>query len=341
MNVFNRLFPMLLLVTSSGPAFAQKQTYDVLQYRLPIDWQKKEVDGGLQLVITDNKTGEYAIALLIKSSASNTSANDNFTNYWNSLVKALVNVSGAPVMQSPVAENGWDIISGGANYADEGKIGTATLLSATGGGKMTAVVLMTNTKKYQNDLSALLNSLALSKASPNEDRSVIGGWANNILESSGGYYANNMYMPNYTGGYFRKRYAFYADGTYLFCEKDFSAYSNTILFLYETGTWSVNGNKLTVKPAKGKNERWSKNASGSNKEWGSLQKSTDRKLETITYTYQMHYYSGTNETSLWLNYDKSTERDGTNKSSDPWTYSSRSLDNSAQEDYVPPGWKIK
>jgi hypothetical protein len=267
-------------------------------------------------------------------------------------VKALVTVSGAPVMQSPVTENGWDIISGGANYADGDKIGTATLLSATGGGQMTAVVLMTNTKKYQNDLLALLNSLELSKSSPNpttanapansnDNPSVVGGWAGNILESSGGYYANNMYMPNYTGGYFRKRYAFYADGTYLFCEKDFSAYSNTILFAYETGTWSVSGNKLTVKPAKGKTESWSKNKSGSNKAWGTLQKATDRNLETITYTYQLHYYSGTNETCLWLNYDKSTERDGTNKSSDPWSYSPRSLDDSALEDYVPPGWKIK
>lgn len=331
---------------------AQKETYDILSFSLPKSWKKEILENVLQLSAVDNKTGEYIAVVVVKSSTSNLSASENFTDYWTKLVKGTVTVNEEPAMTVPSKDKEWDIISGQAHYTDGSNKGIVTQITATGYGKVISLVAMTNTEKFKNDLEQFFNSLeltALTTQTTNERTSrtngntIVGIWANYILESNGGYYANGIYVTNYTAGYFRKEYTFYANGTYRFLEKDWSVNMKDIFFAYETGTWTINGNKLTIKPTSGKNESWSKAASGRTTEWGSLVKATARKLETITYTYNFHYYEGTKETSLLLYYNKDTERDGTSNSKDNngsyWSFNPRAGDKGSLID-LPPGKKI-
>ncbi|MGJ7029590.1 hypothetical protein [Niabella hirudinis] len=321
-----KIISFLLVTLSCGAVYAQKQTFDVISYTLPKGWQQKEVNGGRQLAITDGKTGEYAMALLIKSIASNALANDNFTNYWNTMVRAAVTISEEPAMQAPVNENGWDIVSGSAGYTDGSNKGVATLLSATGGGQTAALVAMTNTNKYQPDLLKLINSLELSKAAQTEtgnsgsattntvnNTSISGLWTSYVIEK-------NAYQQ-VTAGYLRKEYLFKTDGTYIFRLKNWLVLNKDIIFIYETGTYSVNGHQLTIIPNKGRGEFWSKAKSGKTDEWGGLVKSTDYKPEKVTYTIEL-IEDPTYGNSLVLKPGRPTERDGGkfNAPGDPYEF---------------------
>ncbi len=173
-------------------------------------------------------------------------AKENFDDEWVKLVKGTVQVNGAPEMMSPEKEEGWDIISGASHYTDGGRKGFVILMTATGGGKTVSVVLMTNTDKYQEALLSVLNSLKIAAASQavvaataegNGNASVVGLWVRYTIETSG--YANGF--PQASGGYFRKEYTFYADGTYLFRMKNWAVYVKEIQYVYESGTGSCRG----------------------------------------------------------------------------------------------------
>ncbi|MEI9954849.1 MAG: hypothetical protein WDM90_00695 [Ferruginibacter sp.] len=309
------IFPLSIIMLCFITAYAQNQSFDAVSYNSPKGWQQQKNEGGIQLSVSDNKTGVYAIAVITKARASAAAANDNFNNDWLKLVKGLVQVSGEPEMLEPTNENGWNVISGTANYTDGANTGTATLLTATGGGQTVSVVLMTNTKQYQNELLAFINSLKLSKTSQIKTDSatraagkpsVAGLWCDNHLEISG--YFNGF--PQYSAGYFRREYLFKEEGTYIFCMKNWSALMKEILFNYESGTYTVQGNQLTIIPDQGRGEWWSKKDNNTTL-WGNRLKASDYKLERMNYTFEIKYYSGTNDYSLILQANKNTERDGT------------------------------
>jgi hypothetical protein len=85
----NRILVSLLLITST--AFAQQETYDVVSYTIPKGWQKQQVQGGVQLFVTDNTNGGYAIAIITQAMPSTGSANDDFKSQWKSLLVNTVN----------------------------------------------------------------------------------------------------------------------------------------------------------------------------------------------------------------------------------------------------------
>ena len=303
-----KVLSIITLAVFSISGFAQKQTYDVLTYTAPAGWQKTENEGGIQLSVTDKKSGSYGIAVITKAKPSTATANENFTNDWAKLVKASVQVNAAPQMEQPVTQNGWDIISGAANYTDGANTGIANLLSATGGGQTVSVVLMTNSKQYQNDLLSFLNSLDLALVTSNttgdqapvntnnaNGSSVVGLWCSYLLETNG--YINGY--PQYTTGYLRSEYLFKSDGTYLYRAKNWLVYgAKDILFVYETGTYTVNGKQITLTSKQSKGGWWAK--AKSTKEWGSFVKGSDYKPETKTYHFEIKNYSGSNSTALIL-----------------------------------------
>jgi len=343
MQLFKKLlaFHSILFMSLSG--YTQKQSFDVVSFTTPKGWQQQQNEGGVQLSVTDKKTGAYAIAIITKATASGATANENFNTDWNKLVKTTVQVTDAPAMQDAAKENGWDIISGTANYTNGAEKGLATLLTATGGGQTASVVLMTNTDKYQTELLAFLNSLSLTKVSQleagrpktvvaNNRSSIVGLWTAYLTETSG--YMNGV--PQYTSGYFRREYVFYGDGTYLFRVKNWSVTTKEILFVYETGTYATNGSKLTITPKTGQGEWWSKAAGGSTKGWGNKVKASTWKLEPVTYNFDLQYFPGTNDTHLILQSAKETEREGRQENNKaiykPKAFNQSMIDN-------PPGFK--
>lgn len=330
---------------SSVNNFAQKQRFDVVSYTTPKGWEQQQNEGGVQLSVTDKKSGAYAIAIITKAKSSNGSANENFNADWTKLVKGTVQVNEEPTILNPEREKGWDIISGIAPYTDGIQKGKVTLMTATGSGQMVSVVLLTNTDKYQNELLVFLHSVELTTASQNDasdstvatrqtnnSSSIVGLWVSYIIETNG--YLNGF--PQGSGGYFRKEYAFYADGTYLFRVKNWSVFVKEIQYVYESGTWKLSGNKLSLIPKQGKGGWWSKSANNRTNEWGSLVRSGSWKLEQVIYTIDLHYYPGVNETHLILQSNSQTEREG-KQENNTQSYTPRAMGKSLIDN--PPGIK--
>ncbi|MDR6784950.1 hypothetical protein ABIE26_003648 [Pedobacter africanus] len=309
----------------------KEQNFDVVSYTLPNGWEQQLKEGGLQLSISDKKSGAYAVAVIIKTSASTASANENFNNHWDNLVKGTVQLNSSPKMSSPINENGWDIISGGANYTDAGHTGLVTLLTATGAGQTVSIILMTNTKNYQNDLTTFLNSLKLTKPSQNANnkassvatnKSKLAGttWQAYSLEKFPSSY--NATGGFYSGGFWFLQYKFNADGTYQFVYNGASAFAvNPVNVLqYETGTYSISGNQLTITPLKGSNEEWSVGKINNGMSDSHIRevlesrlkrlKTQTRKLEKITYPFKIEYWEGNKEYALMLHHIQNTVRDG-------------------------------
>lgn len=341
------ILSLAILLALSCTAFAQKQTFGVVSFNVPKGWQKTQNDDMLQLSVTDNKTGAYGIALVTKLSGAEGTASENFTNHWNILVKGSVQVNGEPIMQQPTQLNGWEIVSGTASYSDAKNTGTATLLTATGGGQTVSVVLMNNTSQYQNELLLFKNSLTLAKvqstatgnnasssSNKKSNSSVAGLWVIRQRESRGaGKYST------YTGGYMRKEYQFNKDGTYLFRIKNWLAASETIYFISESGTWSVNDDQLTVTPKKGKGGWWNKDKVTNNVDkWGSFKQAADYKIQSITYRFEIKEDPNYGN-SIILYANKPTERDGGQFNEPPYRFSYTTPGDPHPWIDSPPGWK--
>lgn len=140
---------------------------------------------------------------------------------------------------------------------------------------------------------AELNVQASPAAAPVNDR-LIGAWTTSAKTSS-----SRSLAPNF--GHMRLRYIFNADGTYSFkAERMFSA--QRWWTTEETGTFSVNGDSLTITPKTSKATLRNLN--------GVVQETRANPLEKATYKWTTHYFEGIQETNLVLEPPKSTNRDG-------------------------------
>lgn len=328
------LLMLFLLIEIFG--FAQKQSFDVVKYEMPKGWDKMVTENGVQLSTKDDGEGSYAVAVIIRAIASTGTPDENFSSSWEKLVKGTVKVSEAPDRSDMNIEKGWICISGQANYTDGNTKGTVNLVTATGNSKMVNIVLMTNTNKYHTELLSFLNSLELPPATVdpgnnkiivnnNNNSSLAGLWTNYILEKNG--YSNGS--PQYTGGYLRSEYLLKEDGTYTYRAKNWLVYgSKDIVYVYETGSYSVNGNQITLIPKQGKGGWWKKTKN--TKEWGPLVKDlTGYKPEKKTYNFEIKDLSGSDNTTLIL---KTENKTGLQESS----YTKRALNESLID--TPPGF---
>lgn len=314
-------------------ALSAQEKFDVVTYTSPKGWQKSTEANAIQF--TKQNGNQIAIMMLFKSIPTAKDSKTTFDASWDSIVKELLTKVDAPNMQPTVEKNGWTIETGAAIGEKDGEKLAAMLLSATGGGKVVNLLVLFNSEIFQPEVETFVSSIDLTKQTTSNNvpakqrgtvnNSIVGLWGSYLNETSG--YLNGM--PQYTAGYFRREYLFKADGTYLFRVKNWSVLQRDILFINETGTWAINGNKLTITPKQGKGEWWSKAASGRTTEWGNFVKLSEYKLETVTYTFEFHYYEGQNENRLLIESGKSTERDGTgSNNSFRWSYSPRALDKS-------------
>nr|WP_294875450.1 hypothetical protein [uncultured Pedobacter sp.] len=187
------LFNLLLMV--SYTCFAQKQTFDAVNYTIPSGWDKTEMANGIQLSTKNDRKGNYAAAIILRSAASTAPANENFTDSWEKLVKGTVSVSGEPIMQAPATEKGWNVISGQAGYTDGANKGWVTLITATGNGKMTNMVIMTNTDKYQNQILDFIKSLDLNETATEKPVTENTASSTNYITDSGSKNVYSITVP--------------------------------------------------------------------------------------------------------------------------------------------------
>jgi hypothetical protein len=345
-----KTYCLIILLFGMLSVFAQKQTFDIATYAPPKGWTEKQGDGNISYSRIDGAS--WAQIAIYQHRNCDGDIQTDFDKDWNELVASNKTIS-SPEKTEPKTAEGWTVMSGSGVWQYNGA-NVASILTVYSNNSICIAVLCNATAQpYLKNYKDLIGSLDLDPTSVSEtniqtntepetnsnpnanNTSIAGLWTNYILETTG---YNVGGMPQYTAGYLRKEYQFNADGTYTFRNKQWLTKAPDITFIYETGTYSVNGNQLTLTPVSGKGGFWAK--MNSSKEWGKLKKYADYKLEKTTYNFEI-IEDATYGNSIVLKPGKPTTRDGGqfNAPNDPYEfrYSFRELESSIDN---PPGFKI-
>lgn len=132
------------------------------------------------------------------------------------------------------------------------------------------------------------------------EKRVVGVWSKSA-SSPWGLDAGTMAT---NAGYYKGQYQFRADGSYSFKGESWGGYLRSQEFwtIEESGSYSVNGDSLTVSP---------KSSTATLRDRaGVVKKSQNNQLEKVTYKWKLHYFEGIRETNLVLQTTRQTLRDG-------------------------------
>lgn len=310
---------------------AQKQNFDIAIYAIPNGWTEQKTEGHVSYSRTDK--GNWAQITIYKSTVSAGTIDADFDKDWGELVAVNNNISSPQKTKSKSAA-GWTVMSGSGTWQYNGANVTSLLTVYSNNQVYISVLCNTTATPYLKDYQTLLASFILNAEdvhinfgeknnSPNgsspavaNNNSVVGLWIVNEAETRG--FMNGHLM--YTGGYMRTEYQLQEDGTYIFRMKNWLAGNESIYFVYESGTWTVNENQLTITPKKGKAGWWNKDKVTNNvNKWGSFQKAAGYKLQTVIYSVNIKEdpnYSN----SIILGTSKPTERDGGQFNKPPYRF---------------------
>lgn len=200
----------------------------------------------------------------------------------------------------------WLVMMGGftlAGYADARQSGDAASMSiyrALASDSLRLVLGIDAGKLSFKDEEFLVEQERPAPASANEGAKIVGVWSKSASSpwgTSPGAVATNA-------GYYKGQYQFKSDGSYSFKGESWGGYSRSDEFwtIEEAGTYSVEGDSLTISPAKS-------NATLRNGA-GVIKQSKNNQLEKITYGWSLHFFEGIGETNLVLRPARQTMRDG-------------------------------
>ncbi len=257
----------------------------------------------------------YCAISLTRSVDSGGDPTADFERLWKALAKDGLNASD-PQRGKGGDKNGWQAEVGVAAFEKDGLKGAALLTTFTGNGKVVAILSITNSEDFQSDIEAFVDSVKLPQitvqkapaatpvAATGEAAKLIGRWQR--TSSSQPTYGNPASWG--TAGYTRSRYEFNANGSYTFTERTFRMTHPVIFIVRENGKYSASGNTLTITPAKSSITAYNK--AGGTDALGSVASAQNRKLETVSYKFTFHYFSGIQEWNLVLQADAPTQREG-------------------------------
>ena len=305
------LFCLICVVTHATLAHAQaSDAFDIATFRAPAGWKKEAREGGIVFTTSDEKGGAYGMIILYRSQPGSGVPKKDFDSDWKQFIHGSFDVKGTPEMESPVNADGWTVTTGASTF--ESELGTSAVVLSTysGFGRRFSVAAVFNDREYTSAIEAFAASIVLEKTVPpaasqgTVDQSILGTWSKNL----GAHVTYGDPVSAGMAGYSKDQYTLNPDGTYTFVSKTFRMSYNKIILIKESGTYKISGNMISIVPKKSVVEAWSKLNGGDG--WGRLLSSSNRKLETVTYRFTRHYFSGIQLWNLVLQADAATDRDG-------------------------------
>lgn len=290
-------------------ASAQKQSFDIASFTMPDGWAEQKTEAHVSYSRIDN--GNWGQVIIYKSTASTGSIDTDFDNDWKELVAVNKNIS-SPQKTKPRSADSWTVMSGSGVWQYNGSNVTSMLTVYSNYTICIALLCNATAMPYLKEYQLMLGTIGFDISKINNENNSTNTGSQNLSDNLSVVGTWDQYVNERgTTGYFRSEYVIKADGTYLFLRKNCSAIGNEINFNYETGTWKLNGNQLTIIPKQGKDEVLEKPANGHwGTDWGKLLKSNTRILETVSYTINLTYDEYYKTNYLEINFNKATQRDG-------------------------------
>lgn len=307
------LLTVLISVLSIGTPAQASDTFDIATFRPPARWKKQVGEGNVIFNTSNPAKGAYALIVLYQSGRSAGDATSDFKADWQEFVVGQFGIKGAPQVEPVRSAGGWDIIAGGTQFEKDLGPSVVILNTFSGSGAKFSFVAIFNSQEYIPVIEAFISSVSVKKpaavpqlapAASNADASILGTWGRNV----GAHMTYGDPVAAGMAGYTKDQYTLNADGTYSFVSKTFRMAYDKIILVRESGTYAINGANITIKPQKSVVQAWSKLNGGD--KFGKLLTTQNRALETATYRYTKHYFSGIDQWQLVLQADRPTEREG-------------------------------
>ena len=321
-------------------SFARKDEYDVISYSAPEGWKKETGENVISYTAT-KKNNWYKINI-VKSTVSKGNIEKDFESERQTVLKNY-NPTEEPIEGGLKNTGQWKVKAGRSKFVYDSSNANVLLLTATGYNRCASIVTVSNSDEFKDEIETFflgvelvqedpkglptdgLNTIASVQTENGEIQTIIGTWGK-TSSINPSYY--NSYKTS-AAGYTSDQYTFSTNGTYQFISKTFGASLPKILLAKENGTYTIDGNTLTVNPQKSSIEAWTK-MNGSDK-WGKRLTTEKRPLEKITYQFSKYYFEGIQLWNLVLQSNKITRRDGPysgNKTfENAWYYSPISANN--------------
>ena len=158
------LVTLLFLTTSS---LAQSsETFDLTTYTIPAEWKKNSDNENKDLTvynITNNVKGTYCQVAIYKSTTSKGNLQADFDSEWQGLIVNTYKPSTKPELVPAASENGWQAQGGVAPFEFNNAQSIAMLVTMSGYGRCTSIVILTNTEDYQPQIEKFLESVSMKK----------------------------------------------------------------------------------------------------------------------------------------------------------------------------------
>lgn len=310
---------LLLLSAIFGLQISVAQTKDSLDnlvFAVSNDWKPSHSESYKQFTFY-GKDKSFCQLTIFKAQPSSGNRTTDFQTEWKELVEKNFSVF---TLASPTVINNKSVsfqrLGAKAVGADGNKY-YVQLNVFDCGSAVQSVIAVSGTQKqlqvydsaWQKLIAGIKKNIATAptvvttQSTPPADKTIVGIWGK-AASGPPQYDALGNLVNLVDNGYNKGKYNLKSDGTYTFQGESWGGYFNSEEFHLtdEIGNYTVKGNQLVISPIHG--------IFRTVKRDGSVKKSQKLSLEKRIYTWQKHYYSGINETSLILTTDKENMVDG-------------------------------
>lgn len=158
----NRFFLLILAAIWNHFSIAGTEKFDIATFKIPDGWQKSTKPGLVSYTSTDDKDQTFCIITVYASKVAKGNTGEEFMDDWQELAAKPYNIKEAPETEK-AEDDGWEAISGGANFTKGSLNGLAYLTTLVGYGKTVSILALTNSESYQKVIEDMLGSLELKK----------------------------------------------------------------------------------------------------------------------------------------------------------------------------------
>lgn len=291
-------------------------TVELTTFAPPSGWKHVEQKLSSEYSAVDNEAGAAASIVVMRTFPGVSDARANFDKAWANFITAVLPDAPAPTIAPAARRDGWKLVRGTTTYTFEGRAATTTLLAASRGASFVVVLATTVGTTYQKDVDRFFTTLRFAaptaRAAPapapetprTSSSELLGGWG----FSTGGAMGTGPYAAWLSD---RREYAFDGRGGYTFLRRHNVDRDADTSLIRERGTYTLEGDVLTLTPTKSEREIWSKVRSGANA--GAYERLLRREkvaLEKTAYRVAYALYPDTQVPTLMLTSSNPTQRDG-------------------------------
>lgn len=159
----NKLFSFIILLLPAYVSFAQKDTFDIVNYTVPAGYELVKNNNVLTYYKEDKSTGAYCNIFIYNLMPGQGGIQQDFDYAWNNQVQKPFKVTAAANMQPIATLKGWQFLLGTIRYADNGVATLAMLLTFSGENKMQSICILSNSDRYKSDIESFIASVDVIK----------------------------------------------------------------------------------------------------------------------------------------------------------------------------------